>query len=393
MTISPLTGREPRIAHSKRPTRRLSLRRLGNMLNFLSPDNVSLDALQQMIYSNNHLVRYKGAKLLAHHNTREARILIEQMLQENQPRVRASITRHLYALSWYVAEPLLKTALQDADARVRESAVYALCGMGTLNAYQCLLSALQYQNEDDAMLAAAVYGLRDTYDSGAVPVLAQVLQATDPDTRIKALDALGICGAPEGIAIVRGALNDPDSDVRYAAVLSLFELMGYAALKEVLALCQGTQGDNLAGILRAFFHATNYLKLDVIHSETADDWLHTLQNALRDDSPAARKAAIYPLAWLRHPQTPELLTHAYETESNSEVKAHIVRVAANLMSDAGEAILSTAIDSDDYIVRDAALFIISERECTGVVASYEDTAYEGKAMDRDMLLGKYQLPD
>ena len=48
-----ITGREPRLAagYHKKGERRLSLRRLGTMLNMLPPEAVSLDALAEAVHS------------------------------------------------------------------------------------------------------------------------------------------------------------------------------------------------------------------------------------------------------------------------------------------------------------------------------------------------------
>src|SRR5689334_6584703 len=263
MSQNKLTGREPALASGllEKGKQRLSLRRLGTMLNVLSPDNVSLDAVREMIKSDDFFVRYNAAKLLGKRADRDARLIIEDSLANGGARTRASVARHLYGFTWFSAEPMIKKALKDEDARVREAAIYTLCDMGDINAYKLMEQVLE--KEEDDVLEAAAFGLRETQDSAAIPVLKQVLKAKDPDVRIKALEALGISGVPEASPVVREAMFDPEPTVKYAAALSLLELSGESWLEELAGVIGRTTGETLQQVLLAFFHATNYLKINV----------------------------------------------------------------------------------------------------------------------------------
>lgn len=388
MPDTKISGREPQLASSfEKGKHRLSLRRLGTMLNVLPPDAVSLDAIREMIRSDDFAVRYNAAKLLGKRADRDARLIIEDALANGSARTRASIARHLYNFTWYSAEPLLKKALKDKDARVREGAIYALCDMGDLNAYNLMIEVLE--NEEDDVLEAAAFGLRETQDSAAVPVLKQVLKAKDPDVRIKGLEALGISGVPEAMPVVREAMFDPEPSVKYAATLSLLELSGEGWLQELAGVIGRTTGETLQQVLLAFFHATNYLKIDVAKSTSADLMIDALETALLDASADVRMAAIWPLAWLRHERTPAILKKTYRIESESLVKSHIVRVVAGLMSVASEEILADALQSKDDMVKQTAQKVMEDRErAGGKVATYDENAYQGEAFDRALLLGK-----
>lgn len=386
--MSQITGREPSLASGllEKGKRRLSLRRLGTMLNMLSPDAVALDAVQEMIRSDDFSVRYNAAKLLSKRADRDARKIMEDALSAPSPRTRASVARHLYSFTWFSAEPLLKKALKDPDPRVREGAIYALCDMGDLNAYNLMVETLE--NEEDGVLEAAAFGLRETQDSAAIPVLKQVMKAKDPDVRIKGLEALGISGVPEAMPVVRQAMFDPEPSVKYAATLSLLELSGEGWLEELAGVVGRTTGETLEQVLRAFFHATNYLKIDVAKSKAAELMLDALESALLDESPRVRMAASWPLAWMRHERTPSILRKTYRIELDSDVKAHIVRISAGLMSAAGEEILQDALNSKDEVVYKAATKIIEERERTGIIATYDENANQGIEFNRSLLLGK-----
>jgi HEAT repeat protein len=354
MTTTPLptiTGREPRLAY-KKGHYRLSLRGLGTMLNILPPESISLDAAEAALRNKDFYVRYNAARLLRRRGDRDARVIMEDALMNGDAPTRASVARELYGFTWYSAEPLLRQALKDEDERVHECAVYALCDLRELRGYQLLVEVLPKEN--DHVKASAAWGLHNCQDPEAVPVLQAALAATDPDVRVKVLEALGANDTPEALPVVRDALNDPEPEVQYAATLSLVELRSDACFLEIAYLIEDTAGRKRQQILRGFFHATNYLLLDVATTPTADAVLDALEKALLDPLPEARLAAIWPLAWIRLPRAPAILKRAYDVEHDSEVKARIVKIAYNLMSEVREEILLDAAQSSDEVVKEAA---------------------------------------
>jgi hypothetical protein len=147
-------------------------------------------------------------------------------------------------------------------------------------------------------------------------------------------------------------MNDPDPAVKYAAVLSLLEVAGERWLQELSGIIGRTSGVTLQQVLRGFFHATNYLKIDVGRSKAADLMIDALESALTDTMPEVRKAVIWPLAWMRHERTPGILKRTYNVEDNHEVKAEIVRISTSLMSGITGA-NATELEAADYILQDA----------------------------------------
>lgn len=369
MTVQ-ITGREPRLAleSGRNGQRRLSLRRLATMVNVLPPEAISLEAAAEMLRNEEFFVRYNAAKMLGRRGDRPARVIMEDVLSSGKAPSRASVARHLYGFSWFAAEPLIRKALKDSDPRVREGSIYALCDLQEFNAYQLMIEVLE--NETDDVRAAAAWGLRDCQDPAAVPVLQVVLKTEDPDVRIKALEALGANDTPEAMPVTRDSMNDPDPDVKYAATLSLLELSGESWLQELSGIIGRTSGVTLQQVLRAFFHATNYLKIDVAESNAADLMIDSLETALLDDLPDVREAVIWPLAWMRHDRTPLVLRLAYNRETDSKVKAQMVRVVTSLMSEntgasdgipIAEEILKDALESADGKVRLVAEEIMAKR--------------------------------
>ena len=355
MPDNTITGREPRLStrHSQAGQRRLTLRGLGTLLNLLPPDAVSLEAIAAALRSSDFFVRYNAAILLGKRGDRDARLVLQDVLATGDAPARASAARQLHHFTWFAAEPLIRQALQDSDSRVREGVVYALCDMHDLNAYRLLAEALR--DEADTVRGAAAWGLRSRRDPAAIPVLEVIVtRAADPDVRIKALEGLGATELRDALPVVRAAMADPDPDVKYAATLSLIELAGEACLSDLARAIRHADRAARAPLLRAFFHGTNYMAIDVARSPAVEALLDALEIAMQDSLPQTRMAVAWPLAWIAHPRASTLLMQAYDREQDEEVKAHLVRVAVALMSEASEEILRDALQSSSGVVRDAA---------------------------------------
>lgn len=360
--MTEITGREPRLATGYRTQgqMRLSIMGLANSLNLLPANSISLPALTEALRSDSFFVRYAAARKLTERGDREARLLLQEMLvRESSAATRASIARHLYGFSWFSAEPMIIQAFRDADHRVREAAAYALCEFHELAAYQLL--AAQLQGETDEVRMAAAYGLRDCQDSAALPALEAILRAGDPDVRVKGLEALGGMELPEAMPMVREMINDAEPDVKYAATLSLIELAGDSCFQELSGVIGRTKGETLRQVLRGFFHATNYLKIDIAGSKAGELLIDALETALFDDLPEVRMAAIWPLAWTNHERVPGILRRAYMGEFAPEVKAHVLRVVVSLNGEVGNTLLSDALASNEATVRAMAERLMVER--------------------------------
>jgi len=185
------------------------------------------------------------------------------------------------------------------------------------------------------------------------------------------LEALGQNDTPEAKPVVRDAMNDAEPRVKYAAVLSLLELSGEEWLKELSGIIGRTSGVTLHQVLRGFFHATNYLRIDVGQSSAADMMIDALETALHDELAEVRKAVIWPMAWMRHQRTPTILKRTYTIEQDSDVKAEIVRITTSLMAgnaggtsadkEVSEFILNDALKSSDDVVREMAETVVKGR--------------------------------
>ncbi len=357
-----ITGREPRLSasYTQQGKRSLTVGRLAQLLEVLPPSAVSLDVAAEALRSESFYVRYAAARLLNKRGDRAARLVMQKILTEGNARSRATVARYLYGFSWFAIEPLIKQAMGDEDARVREGAMYALSDMRELNAFEFMTRALQ--NEVDSVREAAAWGLRECQDPAAIPVLEAVLLADDADVRVKALEVLGTNGMVKAIPVIRRSMDDPDPDVQYAATLSWLEVAGDTCLAELAEFIQHSSGWTRKAVLQGFFHATNYLKINIVQHAACEAIIDALEAALSDNLPQAREAAIWPLAWIQHPRTPDLLRNAYAQETDSETQVQIVRIASSLMSEAASDIVQAALQSQDETVRSAAAQIVANRK-------------------------------
>ena len=357
-----ITGLEPCLpAAAAAPGRyHLSLRGLSTMLNLLPPEAVSLEALTEALRSPDYAVRYNAAEMLSRRGDRDARRIFEDVFARGESLLRASAAQHLHRFSWLAAEPLYRLALADAELRVREAAVLSLCKLRTHHAYNLLVEALPQAG--DVLLLAAAWGLSNTPDSSAIPVLAITLQSQDPEARDISLEALGQMRTKDALPVVRQALDDPDLDVKYSAVLSLVELAEAEALPELAERIHQAQGWPRQRILCGLFHATNYLQIDIGATPAAEAVITALEAALLDELPAARIAAAMPLAWMRVPRAAQVLSAAYARERDSDAKANMLNAAVALMSPAAEALLQDGLQSPDRLVRQTADYLASTRK-------------------------------
>jgi len=299
------------------------------------------------------MVRYTAAEMLSRRNDRESRLVFENVLKTGTAPQRASVIRHAYRFSWFSAAPLFRRGLADSDARVTEAAIFSLCKMRQSEAYQQVTEILR--NGSDAMRMSAIWGLQNHPDGGAVPVLALAVRAASAEIRALALEVLGASDAPEAIPLVRAAMSDPDDNVKYAATLSLVELAHESCFDEIAGLIETSSGESLRWTLRGFFHATNYLGLELGNS--SGRLFAALENALGDSLPAVRVSACMLLAWSRHPRAGEVLLRAFQTEADSQTRAQILTNAVHLSSPVAETLVHEALDSTDTLLHKTAAFL------------------------------------
>lgn len=333
---------------------KLSLRNLASALHLLPPSQVSDQALAAALRSSDPLVRFNAAEILGKRGDREARLVMEDVLTNGAPAQRASAAQHIHRFSWFTAESLFKQALQDTDPRVREGAVFGLCKMRVPEAYRLVLESLRQPAASDALRRAALWGASSRPDAGSVAMLDEIIATSAPDIREQALEVLGATGATSGIAVARRAVDDADLTTKYAAVFSWVELAGEACFAEIAIVITQTQGEARDAVLCGFFHGLNYIGADASAHPAADQLAAAFALSLSDSMPQTRISAARALAWLRRPAAEQALQAGFSAETNSDVKAHMLRVAVNLSSPIATELLQAAASDSTPLVRQTA---------------------------------------
>src|SRR5258708_28886833 len=98
---SKITGREPRlsISYGQQGQRRLNIMGLANMLNLLPAHGISLPAFEEGLRSDAFYVRYSAARKLSERGGRDARILMQKLLPDDEAPSRPRGARPLYRSS------------------------------------------------------------------------------------------------------------------------------------------------------------------------------------------------------------------------------------------------------------------------------------------------------
>ncbi len=353
------SGREPSLLGQKKTGFRLSLRGLASRLNLLSPEKISTEVYAAALRSDDCMVRFNAADTLARRADREARLVFKDILQTGTPHQRASAARHLYRFSWFSAEPLYRQALADEDERVHEAAIFSLCRMRLPEAYALVSEILE--NGSEAMRMAAVWGLYSRPDPAAVPVLEVVLRAENPETRKVGLEILGATETPLALPVVKAAVRDAHPEVRYAATLSWIELARENCLAELAEVIEVVPSSERQAILRGFFHATNYMGVEIGSAPDAISVINALKLALGDERLEVRLAAFMPLCWIRHPEAEATLLTRFKSEKDSQVKAQVLRTAVNLTSPVSSKLHKEALQGSDLLLRQTAEILSEEK--------------------------------
>ena len=130
-----------------------------------------------------------------------AQDLARELQKEDDPILRAEILRALAAYGGPAADAMLRAALNDPDASVRD-------------------------------VVCTAWGKKG--DAAAAKLLSGVLNGDiDKDVRMAAARALGHCHEPAAIAALGTALEDPDPAMQHLAVTSLQQITGQNLGNEV----------------------------------------------------------------------------------------------------------------------------------------------------------------
>ena len=181
----------------------------------------------------------------------------------------------------------------------------------------------------------------------ALPALTEAVTGKEytRSVRVAAAHALGVVGTPAVSALSKAARDDPDDNVRKAAV-------------QALAQCEGpevTQG--LLGALAAT--KTKWLRASIVHAlgETADPAALSAVTALVNSTDTAlAKAAIGAVARLDRPSLTSLAAEVFDPGTDVKVRRRLAAELGDHVSDRDIAALTQALvgDQDEEVLAAAA---------------------------------------
>lgn len=163
-----------------------------------------------------------GARAGTHSEARD-RVLLD-LLQDPDPRVRGAAARSLATADPTRALPALMLALRDDHRDVREDAARAL-GSLEASAAAAALASLSASDPSRAVRYTALRALGEIGSDAAVEGLtAALVDARNDNLRERVAHALGTTRNPASFAPLRSLTDDPDRDVRHAALEALVQL-------------------------------------------------------------------------------------------------------------------------------------------------------------------------
>ena len=147
---------------------------------------------------------------------------------------------------------LVRTAMLDADWWVRERAIEALAAFRDPRVAPDIVNIMQSVPGTELVSLQALLDLQAT---SAAPAVAELLDADDPDVRLKAIECLDGLQAVEHAPRVEGLLGDPNTSVRQMArdVLGRWKIAGrpvpvigaQSSLDSLLVMCAEQGADDL----------------------------------------------------------------------------------------------------------------------------------------------------
>ncbi|HET9795808.1 MAG TPA: HEAT repeat domain-containing protein [Thermoanaerobaculia bacterium] len=129
-------------------------------------------------------------------------------------------------------DAVLEHALADESAHVRQAAVQALCASGRVSRHRDAIFA-SLEDDDLWVRAAACRCLGALRGDEAARRLREIAARGEPPERIASLEALGGIGGVEAWEAISAALDDPDAEVRQAALAAAAESREPAAEREI----------------------------------------------------------------------------------------------------------------------------------------------------------------
>ncbi|MCD6308346.1 MAG: HEAT repeat domain-containing protein, partial [Candidatus Latescibacteria bacterium] len=131
-------------------------------------------------------------------------------------------------------DDLIQDLHSDSSVTRRHAAQRLTLQRGNHEAVEKLIALLDGDDERAKFIAIQVLG--SLADSTAVDPLGRMLEHVSPDFRARVCWSLGTIGHDSGLKYIVDALDDPDSDVRYAATVALGHLHFLPAVDHIFPM-------------------------------------------------------------------------------------------------------------------------------------------------------------
>ena len=149
--------------------------------------------------------------------------LLQEILSDQNPEVRAEALRSLIKFRNPIVSPLLKKYLKDSDSRVR---IAALRGMFQFQEKIDLNLFIQFLSDESTWVRRKVATLLGWAQiEGALPILKELSKDVHSTVRRAALFSLSTLYPDESEAFLMEAMTDPDPELRKWAKTTLENLL------------------------------------------------------------------------------------------------------------------------------------------------------------------------
>jgi len=326
---------------------------------------------------------------------------IRGRLESSDPEERRRATAELALVDPDKSGELVVRALADEDWRVRKEAVLVGLSHAPNRAMlDHLISALS--SPDNVGLRNAAVEAIGGYGDDAVDALATVLPNLDADGRKLGVEALGRSGRVSSLSVLTTLLDDTDPNVRVAAVEAIASI-GVAGISEVTGL--------LEACLFSREPLTALAALEGLNATAAVLAWPTLERCLKE--PALRRPALLAAGRSGDARAVPVLIDALETargsafaevtialrnlSRNAEALAALIESRGRVGSELGRRLVSLARDEQqDGEHRRAALMVLATLALPGAAECALDALADdrllGEAYEALEVLGDLAVP-
>lgn len=270
---------------------------------------------------------------LARMGGRDSDAAILHLFGDSEPRLRVEAIRAAAERGIPSAPGALLATASDANAQVRTESLRALreiAGPAQAPAMLALLVKTQDDNERAAIERAVAAALQRDRNPDVSPVVAAYENSTEPYARASLLSVLATIGSPDGLPLVREALQAKDTDVRRAALNALAGWSTPAPAKELFALAKSAPE-----AAQQVLALRGYIRLALLPSSRPPaDTARMLGDALSiARRPEEKKAALSALQRTPCPESLEIVRSAFsDPQVINEAKAAAAALEQNLKS-------------------------------------------------------------